>query len=139
MRYVTVAPSDEVPDICGFLDGKKRQVDEENSAELVDNLRHYAYEGDGNSTGSLSSLASGTDDGDLNFEYLSEFGPRFRKLADMYGEHSSDESEANMETPGSESWCWAPHHSDLNRLHALWWRPVPQCHAPYPFSAHPFL
>jgi hypothetical protein len=105
LYYVADAPSEEVPDICGFLDGKKRQVDEENSAELVDNLRHYAYEGDGNSTGSLSSLASGTDDGDLNFEYLSEFGPRFRKLADMYGEHSSDESEANMETPGSESWC----------------------------------
>ncbi|XP_059477254.1 DE-cadherin isoform X2 [Neocloeon triangulifer] len=98
-------PHDEVPDICGFLDGKKRQVDEENSDEPVDNLRHYAYEGDGNSTGSLSSLASGTDDGDLNFEYLSDFGPRFRKLADMYGEHSSDESEGNFEAPGSESWC----------------------------------
>ncbi|XP_065341407.1 DE-cadherin isoform X3 [Cloeon dipterum] len=98
-------PHDEVPDICGFLDGKKRQVDEENTDEPVDNLRHYAYEGDGNSTGSLSSLASGTDDGDLNFEYLSDFGPRFRKLADMYGEHSSDESEGNYEVPGSESWC----------------------------------
>ena len=47
----------------------------------------------------------GTDEGDLNFEYLSNFGPRFRKLADMYGEHSSDESEENFDHGASESWC----------------------------------
>ena len=34
-------------------------------------------------------------DDDLNFEYLHNFGPRFKKLADMYGEQpdSSDEDE----------------------------------------------
>ncbi|KAG8237691.1 hypothetical protein J437_LFUL017859 [Ladona fulva] len=47
----------------------------------------------------------GTDEGDLNFDYLSSFGPRFRKLADMYGEHSSDEEEDQYNQMGSESWC----------------------------------
>lgn len=81
----------EVPDIGGFLVGKKDTCDKDTDAHPLDDVRHYAYEGDGNSScSSLSSLASCTDDGDLRFDYLSNFGPRFRKLADMYGEEPSD-------------------------------------------------
>lgn len=101
---VCPADSDEVPDICGFLDGKKKVCDNDPETNPFDDVRHYAYEGDGNTTGSLSSLASGTDEGDLNFDYLSNFGPRFRKLADMYGEDPSDDDE-NFNNPTSESWC----------------------------------
>ncbi|XP_049959690.1 DE-cadherin [Schistocerca serialis cubense] len=96
---------DEVPDICGFLDGKKKVCDNDPESTPFDDVRHYAYEGDGNSSGSLSSLASGTDDGDLDFDYLSSFGPRFRKLADMYGEEPSDEEDDTFHNPASESWC----------------------------------
>ncbi|XP_069678927.1 DE-cadherin [Periplaneta americana] len=99
------APPDEVPDICGFLKDKKKVCDNDPETNPFDDVRHYAYEGDGNTTGSLSSLASGTDEGDLNFDYLSNFGPRFRKLADMYGEDPSDDEEENFNTPASESWC----------------------------------
>lgn len=81
----------EVPDIGGFLVDKKDTCDKDTEAHPFDDVRHYAYEGDGNSTRSLSSLASCTDEGDLKFDYLSNFGPRFRKLADMYGEEPSDE------------------------------------------------
>lgn len=95
---------DEVPDICGFLNDKKNVCDNDPETNPFDDVRHYAYEGDGNTTGSLSSLASGTDEGDLNFDYLSNFGPRFRKLADMYGEEPSDEEET-FQNPASESWC----------------------------------
>ncbi|XP_075221903.1 DE-cadherin-like [Lycorma delicatula] len=95
---------DEVPDIHGFLDVKKQTVDNDPETNPFDDVRHYAYEGDGNTTGSLSSLASGTDEADLNFDYLSNFGPRFRKLADMYGEDPSDE-EDNYHNAASESWC----------------------------------
>ena len=47
-----------------------------------------------NVTNILKCLAS---DGDLEFDYLHNFGPRFKKLADMYGEQpdsSSDEDGA---------------------------------------------
>lgn len=96
---------DEVPDICGFLDSKKQHVDNDPETNPFDDVRHYAYEGEGNTTGSLSSLASVTDEGDLNFDYLSNFGPRFRKLADMYGEDPSDEEDENYQPQASESWC----------------------------------
>ncbi|XP_066996058.2 DE-cadherin [Anabrus simplex] len=96
---------DQVPDIGGFLDDKKKVCDNDPETNPFDDVRHYAYEGDGNTSGSLSSLASGTDEGDLNFDYLSNFGPRFRKLADMYGEDPSDEEEETFHNHASESWC----------------------------------
>nr|CAD7203850.1 unnamed protein product [Timema douglasi] len=47
-----------------------------------------------------------TDENDLNFDDLSNFGPRFRKLADMYGEDpSEEEEEENFHNAASESWC----------------------------------
>ncbi|GJQ67761.1 hypothetical protein Trydic_g21076 [Trypoxylus dichotomus] len=92
----------EAPDISAFLNPKKDNCDRDPNSYPFDDVRYYAYEGDGNSTGSLSSLASCTDDGDLKFNYLSSFGPRFRKLADMYGEDPSDEDSHDG---GEESWC----------------------------------
>lgn len=107
------------PDIQTFLNSNKDRVDADPEANPYDDLRHYAYEGDGNSGGSLSSLNSGEDDADLEFEYLNKFGPRFKKLADMYGRESDSESEQEegadnpaffpkpsaLGPPGSESWC----------------------------------
>ncbi len=70
------------------------RIDGDPDATPYDDLRHYAYEGDGNSgAGSLSSLNSGTSDADLEFHYLHDFGPRFKKLADMYGPDSDESDE----------------------------------------------
>ncbi|ODN00523.1 DE-cadherin [Orchesella cincta] len=94
--------SGEGPDIQSFLTGNKNKVDNDPDGLPYDDVRNYAYEGDGNSMGSLSSLASGTDDEDLNFDFLPAFGPRFKKLADMYGGQSSDDESY---TPPPEAWC----------------------------------
>ena len=44
----------------------------------------------------MSSLNSGEDDADLEFEYLHNFGPRFKKLADMYGRESDSDSDPDV-------------------------------------------
>lgn len=46
------------PDLSGFLDDKKSVLDRDPDINPYDDVRHYAYEGDGNTSGSLSSLAS---------------------------------------------------------------------------------
>ncbi len=61
MRPKRAAPG-QVPDISQFLDDNKGRVDRDPDGLAYDDLRHYAYEGDGNSMGSLSSLASGSFD-----------------------------------------------------------------------------
>lgn len=97
------APNDVgTADIGNFLDNKKGNCDKDPDNLPYDDVRHYAYQGDGNSTGSLSSLASCTDDGDLNFSHISSFGPRFRKLANIYGEDEDDEESENGH---EEAWC----------------------------------
>ncbi|XP_076261090.1 DE-cadherin [Rhynchophorus ferrugineus] len=90
------------PPIHIFLDNKKENCDKDPENLPYDDVRHYAYEGDSNSIGSLSSLGSCTDDGDLDFNYLFSFGKRFSKLADMYDNDGSDDDTQNG---GNEAWC----------------------------------
>ena len=57
---------------------------------------------------SLLLYLSGTDDNDQNYDYLSDFGPRFRRLADMYGGGEEEEDRPPAARPSSvagESWC----------------------------------
>lgn len=107
-KMMKFSPHD-APDIQTFLQTNKDRIDTDPDATPFDDLRHYAYEGDGNSGGSLSSLNSGTSDGDLEFDYLHNFGPRFKKLADMYGEEPDSDDEMAPPPPPpplpSESWC----------------------------------
>lgn len=62
------------------------KVNNDPNAPPFDDLRNYAYEGCGSTAGSLSSLASGHDDNEQDFDYLNAWGPRFQKLADLYGQ-----------------------------------------------------
>lgn len=57
--YFYFTAPDEVPDICGFLGDKLNAVDNDPDLGPYDDVRNYMYEGEGNSVGSLSSLASG--------------------------------------------------------------------------------
>ncbi|XP_015922304.1 neural-cadherin-like isoform X1 [Parasteatoda tepidariorum] len=79
------------PDVGDFIRDHQDKADTDINVPPFDDLRNYAYEGGGSSAGSLSSLASCYDDNDHDFEYLNGWGPRFQKLADMYGQGESEE------------------------------------------------
>ncbi|KAM4597529.1 cadherin-6-like [Polymixia lowei] len=77
-------------DVRDFINQRLQDNDSDPTAPPYDSLATYAYEGNGSVAESLSSLESVTTEGDQDYNYLSEWGPRFKKLADMYGADDSD-------------------------------------------------
>ncbi|XP_028832015.1 cadherin-7a [Denticeps clupeoides] len=72
-----------------FIWDRLKEADVDPSAPPYDSLQTYAFEGSGSVAESLSSLESLSTDSEHNYDYLSDWGPRFRKLADLYGQSDS--------------------------------------------------
>ncbi|XP_047622943.1 cadherin-19 isoform X1 [Phacochoerus africanus] len=68
-----------------FILEKLEEADTDPCAPPFDSLQTYAFEGTGSLAGSLSSLGSVVSDQDENYDYLNELGPRFKRLACMFG------------------------------------------------------
>uniref|UniRef100_A0A8C2XNP9 Cadherin 6 n=1 Tax=Cyclopterus lumpus TaxID=8103 RepID=A0A8C2XNP9_CYCLU len=77
-------------DVRDFINQRLQDNDGDPTAPPYDSLATYAYEGSGSAAESLSSLESATTEGEQDYNYLSEWGPRFKKLADMYGGDDGD-------------------------------------------------
>ncbi|XP_006892823.1 PREDICTED: cadherin-19 [Elephantulus edwardii] len=76
------------PDSAIFRKFILEKLDEANSdptAPPFDSLQTYAFEGTGSLAASLSSLGSEISDQDENYDYLNDLGPRFKRLACMFG------------------------------------------------------
>ncbi|XP_067107376.1 cadherin-7-like isoform X2 [Osmerus mordax] len=72
-----------------FIWDRLKDADVDPSAPPYDSLQTYAFEGSGSVAESLSSLESLSTDSEHNYDYLSNWGPRFKKLADLYGNSDS--------------------------------------------------
>ncbi|KAB0361970.1 hypothetical protein FD755_010352 [Muntiacus reevesi] len=68
-----------------FIWERLKEADVDPCAPPYDSLQTYAFEGNGSVADSLSSLDSVSSNSDQNYDYLSDWGPRFKRLADMYG------------------------------------------------------
>ncbi|XP_077391872.1 cadherin-6-like isoform X2 [Festucalex cinctus] len=70
--------------ICKFINERVQENDHTPTAPPYDSLATYAYEGAGSVAGSLSSLGSALSEAEQDYYYLSDWGPRFKKLAELY-------------------------------------------------------
>uniref|UniRef100_A0A665X169 Cadherin-10 n=1 Tax=Echeneis naucrates TaxID=173247 RepID=A0A665X169_ECHNA len=84
------SPIKDNTDVRDFITGRLQENDSDPTAPPYDSLATYAYEGSGSLAESLSSLESGATEGDQDYDYLSNWGPQFKKLAEMYIGKSPD-------------------------------------------------
>ncbi|XP_066519509.1 cadherin-20-like [Hoplias malabaricus] len=73
------------PNVHSYVLAKIYEADSDPCAPPYDSLQTYAYEGEGSIAESLSSLQSPASQTDHEYDYLNDWGPRFHKLAEMYG------------------------------------------------------
>uniref|UniRef100_A0A3Q1KCA9 Cadherin-10 n=1 Tax=Anabas testudineus TaxID=64144 RepID=A0A3Q1KCA9_ANATE len=78
------SPIKDNTDVRDFINGRLQENDSDPTAPPYDSLATYAYEGSGSLAESLSSLESAATEGDQDYDYLSNWGPQFKKLAEMY-------------------------------------------------------
>ncbi|XP_023809465.1 cadherin-8 isoform X1 [Oryzias latipes] len=77
-------------DVDEFINVRLHEADNDPTAPPYDSIQIYGYEGRGSVAGSLSSLETVSSDSDQNFDYLREWGPRFRRLGELYSVGESD-------------------------------------------------
>ncbi|XP_030300728.1 cadherin-18 isoform X3 [Calypte anna] len=77
-------------DVQEFIKQRLAEADLDPTVPPYDSLQTYAYEGHRSEAGSISSLDSATTHSDQDYNYLGDWGPEFKKLAELYGEIESE-------------------------------------------------
>ncbi|XP_007421112.1 cadherin-5 [Python bivittatus] len=68
-----------------MIEMKKYEADNDGDLLPYDTLHIFGYEGAESIAESLSSLGSGSSDLDIDYDFLNDWGPRFKMLAELYG------------------------------------------------------
>ncbi|XP_034753743.1 cadherin-5 [Etheostoma cragini] len=77
-------------DMAVMIEVKKDEADHDRDCFPYDTLHIYGYEGPESLAGSLSSLQSSSTGSNLDYDFLNDWGPRFRTLAELYGVDAPD-------------------------------------------------
>ncbi|XP_043921218.1 cadherin-18 [Protopterus annectens] len=77
-------------DVHEFIKQRLVEADLDPSVPPYDSLQTYAYEGQGSDAGSISSLDSVATQSEQDFNFLCDWGPEFKKLAELYGDIQSE-------------------------------------------------
>ncbi|TDG42601.1 hypothetical protein AWZ03_010975 [Drosophila navojoa] len=96
---MTLLPPGQELNVAYLMEERKQRIDKDPNAPPFDDLRNFTFEGSGSIAESLSSLASGTDDENQDFNYLQNWGPRFNALAAMYVHDKAKAKQQQQPSP----------------------------------------
>lgn len=86
------APGAHVPgEMATMIEVKKDEADHDGGGPPYDTLHIYGYEGAESIAESLSSLGTDSSDSDIDYDFLNDWGPRFKMLAELYGSDPQEE------------------------------------------------
>ncbi|KAF7220284.1 cadherin-5 [Nothobranchius furzeri] len=77
-------------DMAAMIEMKKDEADHDRDGFPYDTLHIYGYEGPESLAGSLSSLETSSSGSNLDYDFLNDWGPRFKALAELYGVDGPD-------------------------------------------------
>ncbi|XP_055992802.1 cadherin-5 [Sorex fumeus] len=85
-------PPRHVPgEMAAMIEVKKDEADHDGGGPPYDTLHIYGYEGSESIAESLSSLGTDSSDSDIDYDFLNDWGPRFKMLAELYGSDTREE------------------------------------------------
>ncbi|KAG7455066.1 hypothetical protein MATL_G00252550 [Megalops atlanticus] len=89
-----MAATRDSSDVRDFIQQRLQERHTDASAPPYDSLVTFAYEGEGSVADSLSSIESRTAEDELDYRRLTEWGPPFQTLAEIFGRQDSQASTA---------------------------------------------
>ncbi|KAG8521772.1 Cadherin-5, partial [Galemys pyrenaicus] len=78
-------------EMATMIEVKKEEADLDEGGPPYDTTHIYGYEGSESIAESLSSLGTDSSDSDVDYDFLNDWGPRFKMLAELYGSDPREE------------------------------------------------
>ncbi|XP_064193299.1 cadherin-5-like [Anguilla rostrata] len=97
VKKPSLTPAPPPPPVAGradmglMIEAKKGEADHDRDGIPYDTLHIYGYEGPESLADSLSSLGTSSQDSSLDYDFLQDWGPRFKTLAELYGVDGSED------------------------------------------------